>query len=336
MTLHHYDRREAGTRLLDALATRETGWTFYGYTPDRSDWQTDYFAPAHWSGVATRSTLAGVAVLAFDVNAYTVREHSGKTERRCRPGAPLPCPRCHGETDGRDPVLGGWTLDAARETPDAYHRAELLAEHPDAVPVVGSKVGGVAVRLPADRGMVATVHAGLLGVVSPIPFCAPGQHRACLICCGHGTIAGDVEQYDGDTWPTFEATPRGLAWVLTVDGRRVGSGRGIERLYRGGTAAAAALAAELDALCDAAGAARPASAPQPGAVLAAGSATVTTNADRGGVEVRFPSKPAPEVLATLKAAGWRWSRFSGCWYTRDTPEARALALRLAGAEESAA
>lgn len=45
----------------------------------------------------------------------------------------------------------------------------------------------------------------------------------------------------------------------------------------------------------------------------------------GVVEVRFADKPAPEVLAGLKAHGFRWARTNGCWYGRDTAYAEALA-----------
>lgn len=53
--------------------------------------------------------------------------------------------------------------------------------------------------------------------------------------------------------------------------------------------------------------------------------TLTPNPEKNGIEIRFPSKPATAVLEILKANGWRWSRFSACWYHRDTPEARAFA-----------
>jgi hypothetical protein len=58
--------------------------------------------------------------------------------------------------------------------------------------------------------------------------------------------------------------------------------------------------------------------------------TVTENEEKGGVEIRFPSKPAADVLAMLKAAGWRWSRFGACWYAKANDESRAMAARIAG------
>lgn len=59
-----------------------------------------------------------------------------------------------------------------------------------------------------------------------------------------------------------------------------------------------------------------------------GKATVRENEQHDGIEVRFPAKPDPAVLSTLKAAGWRWSRFSKCWYTRRTPQAMDFARQL--------
>ncbi len=66
-------------------------------------------------------------------------------------------------------------------------------------------------------------------------------------------------------------------------------------------------------------------------------ATVSENREKGGIELRFPSKPAASVLENLKAHGWRWSRFSSCWYKTASDEARKFAARVAGvcAEQTA-
>lgn len=58
--------------------------------------------------------------------------------------------------------------------------------------------------------------------------------------------------------------------------------------------------------------------------------TISENDEKDGIEIRFASKPAAEVLDLLKAHGWRWSRFSSCWYTRRSEAARKFAETLRG------
>jgi len=66
---------------------------------------------------------------------------------------------------------------------------------------------------------------------------------------------------------------------------------------------------------------------QPKAIKVDG-VTVTLNEEKGGVEVRFPEKPSSDVLDSLKANGWRWSRFGACWYTKQSDESLAFAQNL--------
>jgi hypothetical protein len=63
---------------------------------------------------------------------------------------------------------------------------------------------------------------------------------------------------------------------------------------------------------------------------AAGTTTVKHNASKDGIEIKFGSKPAASVLDDLKAHGWRWSRFSACWYQTASDSAARYAARLAG------
>jgi len=63
---------------------------------------------------------------------------------------------------------------------------------------------------------------------------------------------------------------------------------------------------------------------------------LTENHERDGLELRFPDKPADAIRDALKAAGWRWSRFSGCWYIRRTPAARVFAEQVTGGNLAAA
>jgi hypothetical protein len=58
----------------------------------------------------------------------------------------------------------------------------------------------------------------------------------------------------------------------------------------------------------------------------AGGVTVTENEEKDGVEIRFASKPDPATLERIKSAGgWKWSRFSKCWYAKRNPATLAFA-----------
>lgn len=72
--------------------------------------------------------------------------------------------------------------------------------------------------------------------------------------------------------------------------------------------------------------AAPAVASEP--VIAEG-VTISENEEKNGIEIRFAAKPSPDVLARVKAAGFRWSKFQSLWYAKRTPETRAFAATLA-------
>ena len=55
---------------------------------------------------------------------------------------------------------------------------------------------------------------------------------------------------------------------------------------------------------------------------------VTINKEKNGVEIRFDSIPSAAIRTELKANGWRWSRFSKCWYNVKTPKNLSFALLL--------
>lgn len=65
----------------------------------------------------------------------------------------------------------------------------------------------------------------------------------------------------------------------------------------------------------------------------AGAPVVRFNEAKAGIEVSFATKPAPSVLEQLKAAGFRWSRFSSCWYKTASDTALDVAARVAGLAE---
>ncbi len=56
--------------------------------------------------------------------------------------------------------------------------------------------------------------------------------------------------------------------------------------------------------------------------------TVTLNDVHQGVEIRFPGKPSEAVRESLKAHGFRWSRFQKLWYAKQTEQHIAFARSL--------
>ena len=74
-------------------------------------------------------------------------------------------------------------------------------------------------------------------------------------------------------------------------------------------------------------------APEPQQSPAAGAVegvTVSENEEKDGVEIRFPGKPPQAVIDSLKAHGWRWSRFGSCWWHKRTPDILTFAHGLQG------
>ncbi|UJG57271.1 hypothetical protein KY998_23305 [Bacillus paralicheniformis] len=53
--------------------------------------------------------------------------------------------------------------------------------------------------------------------------------------------------------------------------------------------------------------------------------TYTLNEEKNGVEIRFSSKPSEEIREQMKAAGFRWSRYSKCWYAKQSENTISLA-----------
>lgn len=62
---------------------------------------------------------------------------------------------------------------------------------------------------------------------------------------------------------------------------------------------------------------------------------VAFNVEKGGIEIRFPERPAQSVIDSLKADRFRWSKFSKCWWIKDSPAARAAAANYGTLPEDA-
>jgi hypothetical protein len=61
-------------------------------------------------------------------------------------------------------------------------------------------------------------------------------------------------------------------------------------------------------------------------------ATYKLNDDKNGVEIYFTDKPSEEVRNLLKANKFRWSKYSKCWYAKQSESTISLAKQLAGEE----
>lgn len=59
---------------------------------------------------------------------------------------------------------------------------------------------------------------------------------------------------------------------------------------------------------------------------------VVYNEEKNGIELYFNNKPDTMTLETLKANGWRWSRYNKCWYTKDTEMSRQFVKTLTATE----
>ena len=58
--------------------------------------------------------------------------------------------------------------------------------------------------------------------------------------------------------------------------------------------------------------------------------SITKNPDKGGIEIQFANKPGSDVLLSLCAQGFRYSRRLGWWYAQDTSTRWTFAQSLTG------
>lgn len=76
--------------------------------------------------------------------------------------------------------------------------------------------------------------------------------------------------------------------------------------------------------------------PQPTATAPSTSSngiSVNLMSDKGGIEVKFASKPNAQVLDKLKSLGFRWSRFNSVWWANQSSERKTYAMQLGGITE---
>lgn len=297
MALSWSEKQSVVAQVGEELARR--GWQLFGYREDQSDLMTDYYCPASWDGVATHPDYPDV-VVGVGVSDYQVRR-SGEAESAARYLPDATCEHCGGS--GVDP--SGWTLEAARREPARYHRERIAAAH------------------GPNSGVVALLNT----VVSPIPFRSDGRLK-CVKCDGRGH-ALRREEYVRQTWPEFQATPKGRMWHVERAGRIVKSGTGYSQC-RGGRWTEAGKHA-VRTVCDAIEAAArpdPAAAATQASTGDAGEFTVTH--ERDWTWIAFPAKPEEAVRTALKELGARWSQRRNAWYIRQHVAADAVQAALQG------
>ena len=317
MSRGDYSRKQEAALLVGrALKTRE--WQLYGWKEDRSDLMTDYFDPESWRGVAVKDGI----IACVNVSAYDANSLSGQPETKLVPVPGGSCPRCSGS--GEDPL--GWTLEEARKEPALYNTDRLRAEHLDAMD--RAETSSQSVRLLSGMEI-----RWVLPVVSPLQFKENGRVK-CAKCHGQGHLWAQPRTEVLFTWPLFQANPRGRTWHVEKDGRVLASGTGLNRCNAGSLRDADAAAQEIADRIDSAARTGPpalygeAPATTPSEPGAGPPPIMTENKPRNGLELRFPGKPSEEIRSRMKACGWRWSRFAGCWYQRDTPANRTFAEAL--------
>jgi|GEM_PF-3430853 len=288
--MHWTERRRAVVRIGEELQRR--GWTLYGYTPDRSDAMSDYWAPATWDGVAVKDG----ATACVDVSEYTTRRAGQDIiEHTSVPGEP--CAHCQGT--GIWP--GGLTYEEAKANPAGQHFVEYCAQR-------GSR--------PGHPDVVSPLHYHGVGAGDDANPDAPFGAPKCLHCSGRGHRVRTESTVVG-RWPSFQANPKAKTWHVERDGRIVGSGVGLQGCasydQEEADAAVARICDRIEALTfPAAREAREQDTVASGIVEREIPFTVYREDD--WTWIAFGRKPSPELRERLKRAGGRWGKRRGAWY----------------------
>lgn len=276
----HYERARGMTTLAEAL--RGAGWEIWGWTPDRSDSMTDYYAPASWDGVATKDGWTAVVyVQAGD------RQHLAKSGG-FQTSSPVfvPCEHCGGS--GIDPQ--GWLLRDAQEHPEVFN-------------------ADFCKRRGGGRMMFASV-------VSPLMFDGDG-HEHCAQCSGSGRRPAGQQTHTDEPYPTFQPNPAGKNWHIEKDGQIVASGVGVKAIGEHHEQRSLAALARIMGAIRAAMTPKVV-LPETPSTMALPPGSVQITEDRDWLWVAFPGQPAEAVLDGLRAlaheVGGGFSGKRGAWY----------------------
>jgi len=287
--MHWTERRRAKVAI--GLALQSRGWTLYGFTEDRSDPMTDYYAPASWDGIAERD---GYVVV---VDTKSSKRSGGYDTTVSAPAGD--CPRCEGS--GEEPE--GWTLVKAKADPRAFNLDRA--------------------RRSGAAGIPMMAH-----VVSPVHFNLADREK-CTHCHGRGHLLTTKTVHVD--WPKFQPNSGRSLWHVEKDSCILASGIGLGPCADYDRDKAAAAVNRIVTRIEAAirypeGSETPGAA----AATTTDGVIIRRNLQKAGIEVVFPAKPDETIRSGLKRLGFRWSRRQELWYARYSESLWQRAHKLLG------
>ncbi|MFN0131252.1 MAG: hypothetical protein ACKVW3_01775 [Phycisphaerales bacterium] len=300
MGTHYTDKRASVALVGGELARR--GWKLWGWKEDRSDSMTDYYDPESWRGVATKDG----ATVCVDVAGHDVASYSGQPDQR-HVFADGPCSPCNGTgkqlRDYHKPactvrnIFGGETI----HEPEEFHKA------------------GDPCRWCEGTGKRKESRQDPAAEVWPV-FQANHKGRVWHVERGGAIVASGVGVFTvaDERWKGHHETdhdPHGPVSLDPVTCKRCGkSGEPFDMRSETCLQARPKLRAIVDRIEAAAFPEKSARYAAPQGTASVEGVAIGAGTRPGYLEIRFPEKPAPEVLGELKAAGFRWALRSACWY----------------------
>ncbi|GEN36588.1 hypothetical protein [Aneurinibacillus danicus] len=361
--MSYYDNQEAKVNLMHALV--KNGWKVFGYKPDQSDMMVDYWSPAHWNGIAEKdgfvlvvdnrtTSYSGHKVVernykqsAINQDRIRAKQSESETIKEVYPtfqhGNPRGC-NWHIEKDGAivDKGTGIFSCYQAndRKKQEAIiekfvsrfekairSAAELVAEEVKQVVKVTKPVEierksfqvGDLVKFDWLNGFYKVQKIDIYGDKLAYFFIRLGKKYQELKANGKNNFyitAKNIERYiEQESAKLFE-----LREVEEVTSKTVYK-KAKRKQQQSSNASVMSITGEI------------ATDSEDAEISTRPGVTVTLNEKKNGIEVYFDSKPALEVLAQLKAYGFRWFRPKKSWITKQTPKRLEFVQSLEPAQE---
>jgi hypothetical protein len=313
--MDYYQKRSHKAKMHAALC--DLGWKTFGYKEDNSDSMTDYYDPATWEGVATFERDDGKVVI-LQVDAPADRSGYVRCKHVMKPGPT--CPRCNG--GGSDPSF--WTLAHARQHDVDFNVCHMDMQHtglirrPGSSALIEHEFTDTMVSLPAVQEKDYTFRKSTMRAISPLMFHDNGFLR-CVGCGGSGHKPGEMEAIPIEKYPDYTPMTGRTCWQLECDGAVIDSGCTMWSEQASTNALKWTRIARFHGVSVA-----PAgeSAESAANVVDGEAVTLRRNEKQNGIELVFPTKPTRAVLNRLTDLniGMRWSRKTGAWYVKYTPD----------------